>query len=185
MIFNRHSQLAGSHSFLTPSKPAWINYTEDQLDKSYFTALAAQRGSERHDLAHNLIYQRVRLPDTQETLNMYVNDCIGFRMTPEQPLYYSINAFGTCDCISFRNDTLRISDYKSGTNEVGEKQLLIYAALFCLEYKIRPFIIKVELRIYQNNEVRLYLPQPDEVFAVMDKIVTFDKRIKAIREEVL
>jgi hypothetical protein len=37
---------------------------------------------------------------------MYVNDAIGYQMTPEQPIYYSENCVGTADAISFKNDFL-------------------------------------------------------------------------------
>ena len=44
-----------------------------------------------------------KLPKSQKTLNMYVNDAISFRMVPEQILFYSENCFGTADTIVFRN----------------------------------------------------------------------------------
>lgn len=185
MDFKEHSRLDGAHSFLSPSKYHWINYTEDKLDQAYFAALAAQRGTEMHALAYQLIKLGVRLPDTQKTLNMYVNDAIGFRMKPEFTLFYSDNCFGTADTFSFRGKKLRISDLKTGVSETSEKQLEVYAAIFCLEYKTNPFDIEIELRIYQNDDVRLYVPDPDSIFHIMDKIITFDRRIRAIREEVL
>lgn len=185
MIFNSHSQLAGRHAFLSASKYHWINYDEEKLDRSFTAAMAAQRGTELHALAHELIRLGVKLPKTDKTLNLYVNDAIGYRMTPEQILYYSDNAFGTADVISFARHKLRVHDLKTGITPTSEHQLEVYAALFCLEYKFRPFEIEMELRIYQSDEVRIYEADPDVIYHIMDKIVTFDKRINAIRMEAL
>lgn len=185
MIWNSHSQLVGRHAFLSASKYHWTNYDDEKLDRVFLTALAAQRGTELHALAHNLIRLGVKLPRSQKTLNMYVNDAIGYRMTPEQILYYSDNAFGTADAISFRRDMLRISDLKTGSTPTSERQLEVYAALFCLEYRFKPFEIGIELRIYQNDEIDVFEADPDVIAHIMDKIVVFDKRIEAIRREVL
>jgi hypothetical protein len=68
-------------------------------------------------------------------------------------------------------------------NPSSEKQLEIYAALFCLEYRIKPFAIKIELRLYQNDDIRIFEADPDAIMHIMDKITTFDKRIRSIREE--
>jgi hypothetical protein len=181
--FNSHSQIEGMHAFLSPSKYSWVNYNDDKLDQAYYAALAAQRGSEMHALAHDLIRLGVKLPDIPKTLNMYVNDAIGYRMKTEQTLFYSINCFGQADAIGFRNNRLRIHDLKTGINPSSEKQLEIYAALFCLEYRIKPFEIETELRLYQNDDIRVFPTDPDVIMHIMDKITTFDKRIRAIREE--
>jgi hypothetical protein len=185
MNFNTHSRLKGQHAFLSASKYHWIGYTEDKLDRVFMASLAAQRGNELHAFAHDAIRLGIKLPKNNKTLNMYINDAIGYRMTPEQILYYSDNCFGTADCISFRRNTLRIHDLKTGTAPTSEHQLEVYAALFCLEYKFKPFEFDTELRIYQNDEVRIYDGDPDAIFHIMDRIVTFDKRINTIREEVL
>lgn len=185
MIFNAHSNLAGQHAFLSASKYHWINYDDEKLDRVYVAALAAQRGTELHALAHELIRLGVKLPRSQKTLNMYVNDALGFRMTPEQILYYSDNCFGTADAISYRNRKLRISDLKTGVTPTSEHQLEVYAALFCLEYRVKPFETDIELRIYQNDETREYEGDPDVITHIMDKIITFDKRITIIRQEAL
>jgi hypothetical protein len=147
---------------------------------------AAARGTRLHNLAHLLITEGVKLPRSQKTLNMYVNDCIGFRMTTEQPLFYSDYAFGTADAISFRNNTLRISDLKTGLSPVKVTQLEAYAALFCLEYRFKPFeLSNIELRIYQDDECQEYEADPDVIFHIMDRFVYFDKRIRELREETL
>lgn len=184
MIFNKHSELVGRHAFLSPSKYHWINYDEEKLDRAYTASQAAQRGTELHALAHDMIRLKVKLPNTKKTLNRYVNDCIGYRMIPEQPLFYSENAFGTADAISFRRGVLRISDLKTGVTPTSDSQLLVYAAFFCLEYRFKPFEIEAtELRIYQNDDVEFTLADPDSVAHIMSTIVAFDKRIRAMREE--
>ena len=114
---------------------------------------------------------------------MYVNDAIGFKMTPEQILYYSPNCFGTADAIIFRNDVLRIHDLKTGETPAKMEQLMIYAALFCLEYGIKPNEISMELRIYQNDEVVCHNATVEDIFPIMDRIVTFDKIINRMREQ--
>ncbi len=183
MLFNNHSRLAGQHAFLSASKYHWINYTDEKMDLAYVTAMAAKRGSDLHDLAAQLIRMGVRLPTTRTTMNLYVNDALGYRMAPEQVLYYSDNAFGTADAISFRRKLLRIHDLKTGVTETSHHQLEVYAALFCLEYRMRPFDITTELRIYQNDEVRIYEGDPDAITHIMDRIVTFDRRINLLKEE--
>ena len=126
---------------------------------------------------------RQKLPKSQKTLNMYVNDAIGYKMTPEQMLYYSDNCFGTADAISFKQNVLRIHDLKTGEIPAHMEQLLIYAALFCLEYRVKPGDIQTELRIYQHNEILLHEPAADEILPIMDKIISFDKVLKQIKEE--
>ena len=60
---------------------------------------------------------------------------------------------------------------------------MVYAALFCLEYKKKPGNINIELRIYQNNEVLVYNPEVDEIAHIMDRIISFDKIINEIKLE--
>ena len=182
MNWNKHLELAGSHAFLGASKYHWINYDEEKLIDSYHNFVAAQRGTELHDFAARCIQLGQKLPDETKTLNLYVNDAIGYKMSPEQVLYYSENCYGTADAICFRRRTLRIHDLKTGTIPAHMEQLMIYAALFCLEYKVKPVDISMELRIYQNNEILFHKPQVDEIVPIMDKIVTFDKLIRRIKE---
>jgi len=181
MNFNRHSRLEGLHAFLSASKYHWINYDEDKLVATYSKYMAAQKGTELHELAHRLIQLGVKLPRKNQTLNLYVNDAIGFKMQTEQILYYSDNCFGTADSISFRKNMLRIHDYKSGSTPASLKQLEVYAALFCLEYNVKPIDIDCELRLYQLDEVLVHHPEPEVIFNIMDKIIAFDKRIDQIR----
>ena len=183
MNFNSHFELDGRHSFLSPSKYHWLNYDDDKLAESYRKSLAVQRGTELHDFAARCIRLNQKLPKSRKTLNMYVNDCIGFKMTPEQPLYFSDNCFGTADAICFRDSFLRIHDLKTGATPAHMEQLLIYAALFCLEYRVKPGNIRTELRIYQNNEIIVSNPEADELAPVMDKIISFDRVLNRIAQE--
>lgn len=180
-----HTSQVGKHAFLSASKYHWINYSDEKLDATYLTALAAAKGTELHDFAYRAIKLGIRQQRSRKTLNMYVNDAIGYRMTPEQVLYYSDNAFGTADAISFRDNFLRIHDLKTGVTATSFHQLEIYTAFFCLEYQISPGIIKIELRIYQNDEVQIYTPEVEDIVRIMDKIITFDQRIEAMKSEVL
>ena len=183
MNFKKHGNLEGMHAFLGASKYHWINYDEDKIVASYLNHLASMRGTVLHDFAAQCITLGQKLPKSQKTLNMYVNDAIGFKMIPEQILVYSENCFGTADAISFRKDFLRIHDLKTGVTPAKIEQLLIYAALFCLEYQIKPGSIGMELRIYQNDEVLYHEPTADEILPIMDKIITFDKIITNIKEQ--
>lgn len=183
MNFNQHFNLAGRHAFLGASKHHWVNYDDDKLVDTYSKFLAVQRGTELHDIAAKLIKLGLKQPKSKKTFNMYVNDAIGYKMTPEQVLYYSDNCFGTADSISFRNGLLRIHDLKTGVTPAHMEQLMIYAALFCLEYKMKPSEIDMELRIYQSDEIIVHNPEIDEIVPIMDKIVTFDKILTKIKSE--
>lgn len=182
MIFNQHSGLIGKHAFLSPSHYHWLNYDDQKLEARFYAAMAARRGSDIHALAHEAIRLGVKLAKSNQALSTYVNDAIGYKMNCEQALYYSDNCFGTADTISFRRNQLRIHDLKTGIIATSEKQLEVYAALFCLEYSVDPFEIEIELRIYQRDEIRVYEPLPEAILTIMDKIVEFDQQIEAIKE---
>jgi hypothetical protein len=181
MNFNDHSRLEGLHAFLSASKYHWINYDEEKLIHTFTKFQAIQRGTDLHALACQCIALGVKLPKTKSTLNLYVNDAIGFKMQTEQILYYSDNCFGTADTICFRKNFLRIHDYKSGETTASIKQLLVYNALFCLEYNIKPIEIETELRLYQSDKVIVHCPEPDEIYNIMDKIIAFDKKIEQLK----
>ena len=180
MLFNNHKDLEGSHAFLGASKYHWINYDPEKLAATYKNYLATLKGTELHDFAAKAINLGVKLPKAKKTLNMYVNDAIGYSMTPEQVLYYSPNCFGTADSISFRNNFLRIHDLKTGETPAHIEQLMIYAALFCLEYKVKPGEIKFELRIYQFDDIMICNPTAEDILPIMDNIISFDKIINDI-----
>ena len=183
MNFKKHSSLEGKHAFLGASKYHWINYDDDKLIESYSKFQATLNGTILHDFACQCITLGQKLPKSQKTLNMYVNDAIGFKMKPEQVLYYSDNGFGTADAIVFRNNLLRIHDLKTGVTRAHMEQLEIYAALFCLEYNKKPGDIDMELRIYQNNEILVHNPTVEDILPIMDKIITFDKLIDRMKME--
>lgn len=183
MKFFKHKNLEGSHAFLGASKYHWINYDDDKLASTYSNYMATLRGTELHDVAARLIKLGIKQSRSQKTFNMYVNDAIGYGMTPEQVLYYSDNCFGTADAISFRNNMLRIHDLKTGVTPARMEQLLIYAALFCLEYNYKPSDIDIELRIYQNDDVAIYNPTSEDIVPIMDKIISFDKLINRMNEQ--
>lgn len=181
MNFKKHSGLEGRHAFLSASKSHWVNYDDQKLMATYTNHLAAMRGTRYHEFACECISLSVKLPRSEKTLNKYVNDAIGYKMTPEQILYYSDNCFGTTDAISFKNDLLRIHDLKTGTTKSSPRQTEVYAALFCLEYNVKPPQISIECRIYQNDEVLIHIPNSEDIVYIMDKIITFDKRIDKLK----
>lgn len=183
MNFNKHSNLEGQHAFLGASKYHWVNYDEEKISAAYAKYLTTLRGTELHAFAAQCIKLGQKLPRSNHTLNMYVNDAIGFKMIPEQILYYSDNCFGTADAICYRNGLLRIHDLKTGEVKAHMEQLEIYAALFCLEYNINPSKIAMELRIYQNNEIIVHNPEIDDIGPIMDRIISFDKVINKLKAQ--
>lgn len=116
---------------------------------------------------------------------MFVNDAIGYKMQSEVVLFYSPNAFGTADAISFHKNVLRIHDLKTGVTPASFVQLEIYAALFCLEYRVKPTDIEISLRIYQNDEVIEHFPPAEDIINIMGKITAADKIIESIKAEEL
>ena len=200
MIFNKHSELEGKHAILSPSKPFWLNYDDEALERNYISSYATEIGTLVHEYACDRI--RFRLPidiQSEEAKNgllvhllkngipfrvidldrlfynlvPYVNDGIGYKMESEVVLRYSDLCFGTADSIGVRRNVLRIHDLKTGTSPVHMEQLVIYAALFFHEYKrdYRPTTMKTELRIYQNAQVITHQPTTEEITGAMNKIV--------------
>ncbi len=183
MKWNEHYELIGAHAFLSPSKYHWTNYDLDKLKFTYDNFRMAELGTRLHAFAKECIDLGQPLPKSKKTLNLYVNDAIGFRMKTEQTLFYSINCFGTADSICFRNNELRIHDLKTGTSPSSMKQLEVYAALFCLEYAIDPKDIFIELRLYHTNEVIVHNPDPKDINSIMNKIIFLDKELEKIKRE--
>ena len=183
MKFNDHSNLKGAHAFLSPSSYHWINYSEDKLALRYKNQQAIAIGTKQHEFARQAIELGVKIRGNAQTLAQYVNDAIGYRMIPEQVLFYSFNCFGTADTILFRNNLLRIHDLKTGETPASMNQLKVYAALFCLEYSVKPGAIDIELRIYKDDDKVIERPEVDEIAHVMDRIVTFDKIIESLKTE--
>lgn len=188
MIWNDHHNLEGTHAFLSASGYSWLNYTDEKLIDVFKNKLAVQRGTELHEFASKAIKLKQKLKGNT-AISMFVNDAIGYRMESEQPLYYSINCYGTADAISFGKQRgsdrmlLRIHDLKTGKTPAKMDQLMIYTALFCLEYGMKPGEIDIELRIYQGGEILYYNPKPEEVLPIMDLIIRFSKILDDVKAE--
>lgn len=184
MIFERHLKLEGLHAPFSPSQPSWLRYDDDKALEVYLNKKAAEMGTRLHRWAKETIDLGLKQPRSKKTLYAYVNDAIGFKMDTEVVLFYSERFFGTADAICFRNGVLRIHDLKTGKTPVHMEQLVVYAALFCLEYKVKPSDIEVELRIYQSDEILYHNPTPEDILQVMEKIVHLDNLLARLDEEV-
>lgn len=199
MNFNKHSELEGRHAVLSASKHSWLNYDDNKLLDAYVNSYATNIGTLVHAYAKDKIIFRQPLEDNRGEKNAllfhllkndipervitldtlfynllpYVNDAIGYKMTPEQVLYYSDYSFGTADAISYNRNVLRIHDLKTGATPASMDQLLIYAAWFFLEYKKEANFqrSRTELRIYQNQEIIVHTPTNSEIAAVMEKVI--------------
>lgn len=178
MIFNKHYDLEGTHAVFGASKPSWLRYDDQKAVDVFQNMKAAELGTRLHAWAAETIKLRIKQPRSNKTISRYVNDAIGFNMEPEVVLFYSKYFYGTADTISFRENFLRIHDLKTGSKPVHMDQLLIYAALFCLEYKIKPGEIKMELRIYQNDDVLIAEPTAEDILPIMDQIIHLNKLLE-------
>ena len=212
MNFRRHLELEGRHAILSASSWRWLNDDPESLTKRLCSQYLAPIGTILHDIARKHIKHRIKLNkydkknvmlelveqgvpayviDTinfdsmYENLMRYVNDCVAFKMTPEVVLRYSDNFFGTTDAIKYDEEDrfLRIHDLKTGTTTAYREQLIIYAALFCLEYAIKPTGIQCELRIYQGCEIDIYEPSAEEIIHVMETIIAHNNFMTKLREE--
>lgn len=188
--FRSHPKLEGSHAFLSASNYHWLNYSEEKLIERLRTTEAAALGTRLHAWAAEAISLGRVQPDDGDVLSAYINDALEFGMTPEQLLFYSMNAYGTADTIGFEEyhpdesefvGFLRVHDYKSGTSKTSEDQLYVYSGFFCLEYGFRPFEIDGELRIYQDGVVRGYALDREYLARVYDKIRTSNDIIEERR----
>ena len=184
MIWNEHSDRKGTHAILSPSSYHWLNYDDEKLISFHENIMAKQEGVELHELASILINKKKKLAKLKDAFNLFVNDCIGFRMRSEQPLEYSENIFGTADAISFRDGVLMIFDLKTGTTRVSFKQLDVYAALFCLEYQVDPTSIKIVQRIYQFSEYVEVIADGEYIKEVMDRIVRCDYVLEKAKQRI-
>lgn len=199
MIFNKHSELEGKHAVLGASKHSWLNDNDDQLIARYINSYSQPIGTLVHSYAKDRIAYRLPMDDNLSEKNAlllyllqngipfrvididrlfynllpYVNDAIGFKMTPELVVCYSEFIFGTADTLSYGRNVLRIHDLKTGTNPASMDQLMIYAALFYLEYKKQVNFQKsrTELRIYQNNEVLCHSPTQKDISAIIETVI--------------
>lgn len=183
MNFNRHSNYEGLHAPFSASQSHWLRYDDDKIIESYLNKKAAAMGTRLHEFAKEAIDLRIKMPRSKKTLYAYINDAIGFNMSTEVVLYYSDRFFGTADAISFKDNVLRIHDLKTGKLPAHIDQLEVYAALFCLEYKIKPGDIDMELRIYQNDGVLVHKPTAEDILPIIDKIVYTNKLLDKIDYE--
>lgn len=178
MQFNKHYKLEGLHAPFSASRASWLRYDDERAMEVYANRKAAEMGTRLHLWAKETIDLKIKQPRSKKTIYAYVNDAIGFQMDTEVVLFYSERFFGTADAISFKNGVLRIHDLKTGTSPVHREQLEVYAALFCLEYKIKPGEIEMELRIYQNDDVDIWHPTAEDILPIMDKIIHLDKMLQ-------
>ena len=187
MIFNKHLNLEGLHAPFSASQSAWLRYDDDKAVEVFENKKSAEMGTRIHAWAKETIDLGIKQPRSNKTLYAYVNDAIGYKMSTEVVLYYSDYFFGTADAISFRNNVLRIHDLKTGSSGKIEnhiEQLEVYAALFCLEYRIKPGEIKMELRVYKSDEVLVHTPTAEDILPIMDKIISLNKILEQIDKEV-
>jgi hypothetical protein len=184
MKFHSYSNLEGLHASFSPSQPSWLRYDDDKAIEVFMNRKAAEMGSRLHKWAKDTIDLGIKQSRSKKTLSAYVNDAIGYKMNTEVVLFYSPRFFGTADAICFRDNVLRIHDLKTGKTPVHMEQLEIYAALFCLEYKVKPGEIEMELRIYQNNEMIVHNPTAEDILPIMDRIIHLDKILDKLDEEV-
>lgn len=180
MNFNKHLLLDGLHAPFGPSQSAWLRYDDQKIIDSLRNKQAVSMGTRLHAWACETIKLGIKQPKSKKTIYMYINDAIGFKMEPEVLLYYSDYFFGTADAISFYKNVLRIHDLKTGTSPTHMEQVKIYAALFCLEYRIKPTAIQIELRIYQYDEIEECTPDPEEIVYIMDMIVHKNKLLEKV-----
>lgn len=211
MIFEKHSNLKGKHAFFSASSNSWLNYDADHLIDRWEKSKAVSNGTKIHSIAEKLILEEKKVPramssirflfdyelgkdsvfvseEVMRTFREYVNDAISFGMIPEQVLFYSDNFFGTADTISYneKKQILRIHDLKTGVVPAKMEQLEVYAALFYLEYELYlpPLSdIEMELRIYQNDELKTFNPDMGDIFPIVDKIVEFDRILNERRAQ--
>lgn len=183
MRFNRHTNLEGLHAPFSASQYSWLNYDDEKAAQTYLNKKAAMLGTRLHEWVKETIDLGIKQPRSKKTIYSYVNDAIGFKMSTEVVLFYSERFFGTADAICFRNGVLRIHDLKTGKSPVKMEQLMIYAALFCLEYKVKPGEIEMELRIYQNDEILYFNPTAEDIVPIMDKIVHLNKLLEKLEYE--
>lgn len=190
MRFRRHNNLEGLHAPFSASQSSWLRYDDEKAIEVYSNRKAAELGTRLHHWAKETIDLKIKQPRTKKTISAYVNDAIGFNMDTEVVLFHSERFFGTADAISFRNEkgipVLRIHDLKTGKGgkiESHMEQLEIYAALFCLEYGVKPGEIEMELRVYKNDQVLVHKPTVEDILPIMDKIIHLDKLLAKIDGE--
>lgn len=183
MKFKKYSELEGQHAFLSASQYHWLRYTPEQLTYRYKTALAKEQGTKLHEFASNCISMGIKLEPCEKTLNLFVNDAIDAGMSSEVLLYYSPYCFGTTDAIAYEDNILSISDLKTGVTKASFNQLKIYAALFCLDYRIDPHdLTAIILKIYQFDSVSTCEADPEEIQGIMNTMIFFTGVLSEMEE---
>lgn len=182
MRFRQHFNLDGKHALFGASKYHWIRYDMEKMETIFANQFESALGTRKHEWAAEAIRLGLRQERSNKTLNMYINDAIGFGMTPEVVLYFSDNCFGTADAIKFEDQVLRIHDLKTGRHPASFDQTMIYCAYFCLEYRFNPYDLEMIMRIYQNDEVLEMIADPKEIRRIMDKAIQFDARADELKE---
>ncbi len=207
MYWNKHPEFEGKHAFLSASQYHWMAWSDEILKQRYKNSFANDVGTIIHELASKCIKRGIKLSDDDVTLiimtlkdnyipdNVYdinriignlknfVNDSIDNRMSSEVLLFYTENAFGTSDAISFDGKKLKIFDLKTGAIQAHFEQLLLYAAYFCLEYNQDPHNFDIDLRIYQNNEIAKFEPTGDEVQYYIDTVIEKEMKLRNFIEQ--
>lgn len=186
MKWNDHYRLQGKHAFMSASRASWLNYSYDQIKTRYLNEAKKEKGTYLHDLASRLIRERIKVAPLKKAFNQFVNDCIGFRLSSEVLLYYSDNCFGTADGIRFdeKAKTLYVFDLKTGDGKPKPQQLLIYCALFCLEYHKSPKDLTFVCRFYQGYDYDEIIFEASLVDDTMKKIIMLDKSLNELQKEI-
>lgn len=184
MNWHNYSKLipAGSHAIFSGSNYHWVDYDTDKAINYIKSAKAKETGTKLHAFAEEAIKLGVSLQG-KGTLARYVNDAIKLGMDTEILLYFSPYFFGYADAICVdHKGKLRIHDLKTGVTPASMKQLYIYDAFYCLDYMVNPFDIPHELRIYQNDEVFVDTPDPNEIKIIMTKIQDLNTIFNGLKE---
>ena len=170
------------HSFACGNIKAYESYDEENLDdvrkgfRNFIRGRYPLDQDKTAPLAFSILDNMRYIPEESWlSVAQFINDSCQYKMNSEQPLWYSDNAFGTADAISFFRNKLRIHDLKTGDTQSKILQLEIYAALFCLEYHKDPEQIKIELAIYQFGEINKAAGDPKDIRDLMDLIIEDDR----------
>ena len=126
MQFKKYYNMDQQHAFLGASKYHWVNYDMEKMERIFENQFASVIGTRKHAWAAEAIRMGLRQQRNNKTLNAYINDAIGFKMTPEQVFKWSDNCFGTADAASFEKRVLRIHDLKTGVHPGSYHQIEIY-----------------------------------------------------------
>lgn len=173
-----------SHAIFGASNYHWINYSLEKMVQTFVNQQQKHVGTELHKTAAMLIKHKIKLPETDQTLNMYVNDAIYFDMRPEQKLFYSKYFYGTADAIKMNDQILRVHDLKTGKTKTSMHQLEVYVAFYLLEYDLIPNDFDdIIIRIYQNNSFKEEHIGNEILIPIMDKIVMANAVFEKLEKE--